>query len=103
MYCSSIKKLSALPAKIAVLSHNGVIQGNVRNHFQKALKATQLYHEEMLKRLAGGEDLKKISLEIARHVYTFTNMQPFEVIHGLTRVMMKRSQSAAGKENLFNM
>jgi hypothetical protein len=55
----------------------------------------------MLRRLSNGEDSRQVSLATARWVYTFTNMQPFEVIHGLTRLMMKRSQSAAGKEDLF--
>jgi hypothetical protein len=101
-YCGSIKKLHSLPARTGVLSHNGIVK-DVKAHFQNAIKATKTYHEEMMKRLENGEDPKKVSFEIARHIYTFTNMQPFEVIHGLTRVMMKRSQAAAGKEDLFNL
>ncbi len=102
-YCNSIRKLSALPAQVDALSHHGIIIGEVRRHLQKAIKSTEAYHSEMLKRLGNGEDPKKVSLETARWVYTFTNLQPFEVIHGLTRLMMKRSQSAVGKENLFTV
>ena len=101
-YCGSIRKLAALPARIGALSHNGVVY-DVRRHLQKAIKATETYHTEMLSKLGNGEDFKKVSLGTARWVYTFTNMQPFEVIHGLTRLMMKRSQSAAGKEDLFKL
>jgi hypothetical protein len=28
-------------------------------------------------------------------------MQPFETIHGLTRLMLKRSQAITGKDDLF--
>jgi glyoxylase-like metal-dependent hydrolase (beta-lactamase superfamily II) len=102
-YCSSIRKLSALSAHIGALSHNSIIEGEVRRHLQKAIMATESYHTEMLTKLGNGEDYKKISLETAKRVYTFTNLQPFEVIHGLTKLMMKRSQSAADKENLFTI
>ncbi len=35
IYCESIQKLSALPARRATLSHNGVIQGDVKSHLYK--------------------------------------------------------------------
>lgn len=101
-YCDSIRKLAALPARIGALSHNGVVF-DVWRHLEKALAATEAYHKEMLAKLGDGEDAKKVSLGTARWVYTFTNMQPFEVIHGLTRLMLKRSQAAAGKKDLFNL
>ncbi len=102
-YCNSIRKLSALPARIGILSHNGVIRGGVKEHFEKALKATESYHTGMLKRVGNGEDPKKVALETARWVYTFTNMQPFETIHGLSRLMMNRSQAVADKAGLFTL
>jgi hypothetical protein len=57
----------------------------------------------MLKRGGNGEETAKVVLETAKWVYTFTNMQPFATIHGLSKLMMKRSQSAADKENLFTI
>ncbi len=100
-YCNSIRKLAALPARIGARSHGGVINGEVRHYLQRVMKATESYHSGMLERLGNGEDSKKISLETAKWVYTFTNLQPFELIHAMTRLMMKRSQAAADKENLF--
>jgi 2-aminobenzoylacetyl-CoA thioesterase len=102
-YCHSIKKLAALPTKLGALSHNGIIKGNVFHHFEKALRATEDYHNSMLKRVEKGEVPRQVAFETARHVYTFTNMQPFEVIFGLCRLMLKRSQAAAGKEDLFKL
>ena len=101
-YCNSIRKLSAVPAKRLALSHNGVIEGEVKKHFQKAIKATESYHSEMLTRLGNGEDPKNIALEKAKWVNTLTDIQPFEVMHSLTKLMLTRSQSVDGNQNLFN-
>jgi len=102
-YCNSIRKLNSIPAKIGALSHNGIIDGDIKHYFQKAMKATEAAHNEVMRRLNAGEDYKKVALDIGRRVYTFTNMQPFETIHGLTRLMIKRSQAVAGKTDLFKL
>jgi glyoxylase-like metal-dependent hydrolase (beta-lactamase superfamily II) len=102
-YCNSIRKIAALNAKFGALSHNGVIRDWVKEYLQKAMKATEDYHHAMLARVTAGEDPKQVGMEMARQTFTFTNMQPFEVIHGLTRLMLKRSQAAAEKDGLFNM
>ncbi len=102
-YCNSIRKLSTLPAQVGVLSHHSIIKGDVRQHLERAMKATESYHTDLLKKLDSGGDPKKIALETAQWVYTFTNLQPFKVIHGLTRLMMKHSQSVDRAENLFTL
>ena len=98
---SWIVEPAALPARIGARSHGGIIEGGVRHYLQRVMKATESYHSGMPERLRNGEDSKKISLETAKWVYTFTNLQPFELIHGMTRLMMKRSQAVADKEDLF--
>jgi len=102
-YCNSIRKLAGLPARIGALSHNGTVRGEVKEYFRKAMKATQSYHLTMLKRNGNGDDSARMALETAKWVYTFTNMQPFRVIHGLSKLMMKRSQSAGDMEDLFTL
>ena len=102
-YCNSIRKLYALPAQRCALSHNGIIALETRQYLQKVIKATESYHSRMLERLSNGEDPDKIALETAKWVYTFTNLQPFEVIRGLTKLMLRRSQSAADNKNLFTI
>jgi glyoxylase-like metal-dependent hydrolase (beta-lactamase superfamily II) len=99
-YCDSIRKLAILPASIGVLSHNYLL-GDFKHHFQKAMRATELYHSKMLERVNKGENPDKVALDTAKWVYTFTNLQPFQVIYGLSRLMLKRSQSAANEEGLF--
>jgi hypothetical protein len=42
-----------------------------------------------------------VAMDTARWVYTFTNLQPFQVINSMSKIMLKRSQSAAHKEGLF--
>jgi glyoxylase-like metal-dependent hydrolase (beta-lactamase superfamily II) len=103
VYCNSIRKLHALPAQLGALSHNGNIHGNVHYHFQKAMKATEAFHNEMLLRVKNGEDPRKVTFDLARRAFTFTNMQPFENIYGLTRLMLKKSQEAADKPDLFKL
>jgi glyoxylase-like metal-dependent hydrolase (beta-lactamase superfamily II) len=100
-YCDSIRKLSALSAQIGALSHNAVIKGGLRHYFQKAMRATESYHTEMLERLGSGEDSESIVSEKAKWVHTLTDSQPLDIMYSLSRVLIKRSLSEAGKENLF--
>jgi len=102
-YCDSIRKLASLPAQRGALCHYGVIEGGVKRYFQKALSATESYHREMMVRLDRGEDPEEIALEKARWVNTLTDIQTFEVMLSLSRVLIKRSQSAVVREGLFTI
>ena len=90
-YCSSIRKLAYLPAERATLSHNGVIEGGVRQHLEKAMAATKRYHEEMVGRVNEGEPSEKIAMDKARFVDSLTDIQPFKVMYDLCEVMIKNS------------
>lgn len=98
-YCRSIKKLSALPAIRGALCHNGVIEGNLREYFTRALAWTGKYHLEMLTRIEEGEDPDDIAMEKARWVSTLTDIQTLEVIRRLARLLISRSQLEAAKES----
>lgn len=100
-YCDSIRKLASLPAQRGALCHNCVIEGGVKRYFQKALRATESYHLEMMARLDRGEAPEEIALEKARWVVTFTALIPFEGIRALTTLLIRRSQSAVVSEDLF--
>ena len=102
VYCDSIRKLSSLPARRAVLSHNGVIQGDVKGHFDKAMVATETYHRELLQRLGMGEVSEKIAMEKARWVSGLTDIQPFRIMYDLCKLMIKRSQTN-GKALSFSL
>lgn len=102
-YCNSIRKLSTLSARRGALSHNCVVEGGVGHHLQKAIRATESYHLELLERLGKGEDPKQIALEKAKWVNTLTDIVPFEIMYSLAKVLIKRSQSEAEKENLFTI
>jgi len=101
-YCNSIRKLAPLPAKRAALSHNGVVEGEVRRHLEKAMKSTEKYHQELLERLNQGEISEKIAMEKARFVDSLTDIQPFKVMYDLCELMIRNSL-ANGKENHFVM
>lgn len=98
-YLNTIRKLATLPAKRGVLSHNCVIEGNVGGHFKKALSATEAYHTELINRINAGEDPEKVALEKAEWVNSLTDIQPFKVMHNLSRLLIKRSQAYAKKHD----
>jgi glyoxylase-like metal-dependent hydrolase (beta-lactamase superfamily II) len=90
-YCASIRKLAALPAKRALLSHHGVVKGDVRQHLEKAMKATEKYHQELMERLHKGEVVEAIAMDKARFVDSLTDIQPFKVMYDLCKVLIKNS------------
>ena len=100
-YCATIKKLATLPAERAVLSHNFVVEHGVQEFLQKALKATEKYHSEMMTRMEAGEDIKQVSKDTATWVNSITDIQPFEAMLGLCTLLIKRSQKDADKPDLF--
>jgi len=102
-YCNSIRKLSTLSPQRGALSHNCVVEGGVGRHLQRAIRATESYHLELLERLGKGEDPQQIALEKAKWVNSLTDMVPFELMYSLARILIKRSQSEAEKENLFTI
>jgi len=91
---NSIRKLAALPANRAVLSHNCVVYGKVREYLQYAMAATEKYHRELLDRLANGETAERIALDKARFVDSITDIQPFKIMYDLSKLMINRSQKA---------
>ena len=101
-YCSSIRKLATLPAKRAILSHNAVIEGDVRKHLEKAMKATEEYHHELMTRLESGEISEEIAMDKARFVDSLTDIQPFSIMYDLCKLMIKNS-SVNGKEDHFTL
>jgi 2-aminobenzoylacetyl-CoA thioesterase len=100
-YCYSIKKLRALPAKKGVLSHNFIIKEDVPGFLNKALESTENYHLEMLQRVASGEDPDKIAMDKAKWVNTLTDDFPFDVMHTLSKILIKRSKAEAHNKKLF--
>ncbi len=91
-YLESIRKLAAFPAERAVLSHNAVVEGDVRHYFEKAVTATRKYHENIMEQLNRGNSAESIALEGAQFVSTLTDIQPFKVMYDLCRLMINRSR-----------
>jgi glyoxylase-like metal-dependent hydrolase (beta-lactamase superfamily II) len=102
-YCHSIQKLSTLPADRLVLSHNGVVETGTHAYFEKVMKVTEAYHTEMLERIAKGENSETIALEKAKWVNSITDIQTFEVMFNMAKLLIRRSHSASKKHNLFTL
>ncbi len=101
-YCSSIKKMASLNARCAILSHNHIVEKNVKDYMQKALDATEKYHNDTLDRLEKGESVESIAMDNARFVYSITDIQPFKVMYDLCKVMIMRSKKN-GRECDFSL
>lgn len=101
-YVQSILSLSDLSAKRGALSHNYVVDGDLNEHYKKALKATETYHNEMMKRIGEGEDKEELALEKAHFVDSITDIQPFKVMQHLCKVLIKKSLEY-GKTDEFGL
>ena len=91
-YCNTMRKLAALPAKRAVRSHFGMVQGSVRGFLEKAMKATEAFHNEFITRAANGESIPDIALSKGIYVAGIANLQPVQVMIDMCGLMAKRSQ-----------
>jgi hypothetical protein len=67
------------------------------------MKLTKAYHIEMLERINKGENPEAVAMEKAKWVSSITDIQPFEVMAAMTKLLIKRSLSASKKQNLFNL
>ena len=101
-YCDSIRKMASVPAERALLSHNGVIQGDSRIHLERALRATEAYHRELLNRLDRGEGKEDICNDKADFVFSLGALASYRVIAFLCSLMLKHSQKERGKQ-LFDL
>ena len=102
-YCSSMKKMTSVYAARGLLSHNGVIEGDMREHLAKALQATESYHHALLRRLDHGEDKERICTDTTDWICNSLGaLASYKVIHFLCKVMLKHSAAARGKD-LFHL
>jgi len=102
-YCNSIRKLCSILPQVGVLSHNYVLRGGVGQYLKKAMRATEGYHREMLKRIEAGEDPEEIAMEKAKWVNTLTDEHPFEIMFTLSKVLIRRSLAIGDKKGLFDI
>jgi len=90
-YCLSMQKLAILPAKLAVLSHNGAVDLTKRPFLEQALKATMSYHAMLMERLAGGEAKEAICQEQAAWVHSYAPIASVKAIEFLVGLLCKQS------------
>jgi hypothetical protein len=85
------------------LSHNGVVSTGARAYFEKVMKVTEAYHTEMLERVANGEDIEKIATDKAQWVNSITDIQTYDVMFNMAKLLIRRSHTASKKHNLFTL
>jgi glyoxylase-like metal-dependent hydrolase (beta-lactamase superfamily II) len=102
-YCASMEKMTAVYATRGLLSHNGVIEGDMREHLAKALRATEAYHHALLQRLDHGEEIERICTDTTDWICNSLGaLASYKVIHFLCKVMVRHSMAARGKD-LFHL
>jgi glyoxylase-like metal-dependent hydrolase (beta-lactamase superfamily II) len=94
-YCLSIQKAAILPARIAILSHNGSVDLNERPFLQQALDAAMEYHFGLLERMAAGESREEICQEQAQWVHGFAPIASPKAIEYLCSLLCRNSKNAA--------
>ena len=100
LYCGSIKRMAAVPAENVLLSHNGVVKMDAKTYMHKALRATEAYHQELVERLANGEDRKAINSEKKDFVISLGPLAYSNVIEFLCNLLTKNSQRESEKGSL---
>jgi glyoxylase-like metal-dependent hydrolase (beta-lactamase superfamily II) len=100
LYCGSIKRMATVPAERILLSHNGVVNMDAKTYMNKALRATEAYHQELVERLANGEDRKAISSEKRDFVISLGPLAYSNVIEFLCNLLTKNSQKESEKGSL---
>jgi glyoxylase-like metal-dependent hydrolase (beta-lactamase superfamily II) len=100
-YCSGLHRLSEFKGNRVALSHFGVVEGDSKAFLKKSLKATEAYHNEMIKRTGNGEDNNSVALEKTKWVLSNHNYMTFELTEQMARLLIKRSQKDADKAGLF--
>lgn len=100
LYCRSIRKLQAQPAVKGMLSHNYIVESEVKGFLENALNATRDYHLKLLDQVSGGDHYNFVT-ENAKWVNTLTDDHPYEIMVSLSRLLVKRSLAENGNKNLF--
>jgi glyoxylase-like metal-dependent hydrolase (beta-lactamase superfamily II) len=100
-YCASLARLKTLTAARIALGHRGVIEGDPRPFFAKALEQTRDYHQEMLRRTSSGEDVGAIAHEKAAWVEPNAEFMPHQLTEQMCHLLIKQSLKNADRTDLF--
>ena len=73
---------------------------DAKTYMNKALRATEAYHQELVERLANGEDRKAISSEKRDFVISLGPLAYPNVIEFLCNLLTKNSQKESEKGSL---
>jgi len=101
-YCKSIIRMLNTQGDRILLSHNGAIETNSSGHLAKALKATEIYHKEMVDRLDKGESNEEICRDKADWIISIGALATYNVLLFLCDLLIKSSQKDRDKD-LFNL
>jgi glyoxylase-like metal-dependent hydrolase (beta-lactamase superfamily II) len=99
-YVSSMRRLAELNATVLCLSHNAVIQGaeDVGNYFQRAIAATEAYHERIVAETKAGKTVRDLAGQLGSEIHQRTRVMPVEFFQKNCSLLVKKSLEHEGLE-----
>lgn len=101
-YCNSIRKIFPLPIKRAILSHNGCLDGNIKEFLQKAMRTTEEYHNEIMDKIEKGEPEDKMCSDKADWICSIGALATYDVLTFLCKLLISASHKDKDKD-LFTL
>ena len=92
-YLQSMRRLAQLESELLCLGHNAVLIGcqTIAEYFDKAIQATERYHQRILELAASGQQVRPIAEELGAEVYQKTQLFPLEFFQKNCNVLVKNS------------
>jgi len=99
-YLGSMRRLAALHAETLCLSHNAAIKGadDVVSYFERAISATEQYHERIIQEHQAGKTVRQIAEELGAEVYEKTQLLPLDFFQKNCGLLVKQSLRHEGVE-----
>lgn len=97
-YLDSMRRLSALPAEVLCLSHNGAVTGadDVKAYFDGAIAATEAYHQRIVAEAREGKAPREIAEQLGREVHEKTQLMPLDFFQKNCGLLVKQSMKHEG-------
>lgn len=100
-YLKSIRRLAGLDAEILCLSHNAAIKGRdaVTTYFDRAIAATEAWHERILAETEAGKCAEMIGDELGAEVYQKTQLMSENFFQKNCALLVKQSINYSENSN----
>ncbi len=98
VYLDSMRRLAGLNVEVLGLSHNAAVKGAdaVKAYFDKAISATEHYHQRIVELAKSGESVRGIAERLGSEVYEKTQLLPLDFFQKNCGLLVKHSLRREG-------